>query len=117
MLVENDERLDDALRYIEKAVEAVPNNPGFLDTYAYVLYKNGKFPQAAEYVAAALQQYEQDGVLPPAEVYEHMGMIKEKLGAKEQALDAYEQALEIGVDKLSAKERERIKRAVERLSQ
>ncbi len=117
MLVENDERLFDALRYAEQVVEAVPNNPGFLDTYAYVLYKNGKLSQAAESVAAALQQYEQSGILPPADVYVHAGMIKEELGAKEQALDAYKQALEIGADRLSQGVREKIKKAIERLSQ
>lgn len=117
MLAESDERVADALRYAEKVIEARPNNPGFLDTYAYVLYKNGQFSQAAEYVAAALQQYEQSGVLPPAEVYQHVGMIKEKLGAKEQAIDAYKQALEIGADKLPKEVREKINKAIERLSQ
>jgi len=116
MLAENNERLSAALQYAKQAVEARPNNPGFLDTYAYVLYKNGKFSEAAERVAAALQQYEQSGILAPAEVYKHLGMIKEKLGAKEQALDAYKQALEVGADKLSKVTREEIERAVERLS-
>ncbi len=115
MLAENDERFSDALQYAKQAVEARPNNPSFLDTYAYVLYKNGKLSQAAESVAASLQQYEQSGILAPAEVYEHSGMIKEKLGAKEQALDAYKQALEVGADKLSKEVREKIKKAIERL--
>ncbi len=117
MLAENNERLSDALRYIKKVVEASPNNPSFLDTYAYVLYKNGEFSQAAEFTASALQQYEQSGILAPAEVYEHLGLIKEKLGANEQALSAYKQAYEIGADKLSERVRERIKEAIERLSQ
>jgi tetratricopeptide (TPR) repeat protein len=117
MLVENNERLSDALRYAKQAVDARPNNPSFLDTYAYVLYKNGNLSQAAETVAAALQQYEQSGILAPPDVYEHLGMIKENLGAKEQALDAYKQALEVGADKLSEKVRERIQKAIERISQ
>lgn len=117
MLAESNERLADALRYAKQAVEAKPDNPGFLDTYAYVLYKNGEISQAAEYVTAALQQYEQSGILPLAEVYQHAGMIKEKLGAKEQALDAYKQALEIGADKLPGDVKKEINEAIKRLSQ
>jgi len=68
-------------------------------------------------LAAALQQYQQNDILVPAEVYEHKGMIKEELGAKDEALDAYRQALEIGADDgLSKKAKQRINKAIERLS-
>ncbi len=116
MLAENNERLDEALRYAEKAYEQLPNDPGFLDTYAYVLYRNGKYSEAERFIQAALQQYEQNkrAVLP--EVYEHLGMIKEKLGVTNQALAAYRQALQIGTGKLSQPVESRITSAIERLS-
>jgi len=116
MLAKNNERLSDALVYAEKAVEVSPNKAGFLDTYGYTLYKNGKFSQADEILTTALQQYEQDEILAPPEVYEHIGMVKEEIGAKEQALAAYKQALEIGADKLSTEASKRMKSAIERLS-
>jgi len=81
-----------------------------------VLLKNGKKEQAAEFLAAALQHYEQDKIVVPAEVYEHKGMIKEQLGAKSEALAAYKQALEAGADRLSQKARQRIEDAIERVS-
>ena len=115
-MAENDERLPEALRYAKRALEAMPNNPGFLDTYAYVLYKNGKYSEAAKNLAAALQQYQQNDILVPAEVYEHKGMIKEELGAKNETLAAYKQALEVGADSLSQKAKQRINKAIERLS-
>ena len=115
-MAENNERLPEALRYARRALEAMPNNPGFLDTYAYVLHKNGKNSQAAEFLEAALQQYQQNDILVPAEVYEHKGMIKEELGAKDEAIAAYRQALEIGADRLSQKAEQRINKAIERLS-
>jgi tetratricopeptide (TPR) repeat protein len=117
LFVENNERLPEALQYAKRALDRQPNNPGFLDTYAYVLHKRGENSQAAEFLAAALQQYQQNDILVPAEVYEHKGMIKEELGAKEEALAAYRQALEIGADRLSQKAEQRINKAIERLSQ
>ena len=116
MLAENNEKLPDALQYAKRALDASPNDPSFMDTYAYVLFKNGKISEAAELLAAAVQQYEKDESLIPPEVYEHSGMIKEKLGAKTEALGAYKRALEVGGDRLSQKRREQIDKAVRRLT-
>jgi len=116
LLAENNERLPEALQYAKRALDGKPNNPGFLDTYAYVLFKNGRETQAAEFIAAALQQYSQDKMNIPPEVYEHKGMIKEKLGARDEALAAYRQALKVGADRLSQKARQRIEKAIERIS-
>ena len=115
-LAENNEKLTEALEYAERVYEARPNAPGFLDTYAYVLYKNGQFSKAAEFLQAALQHYEQSKVSVPAEVYEHLGMVKEKLGLGDEALAAYKQALEVGADVLSEAASERITSAIERVS-
>ena len=117
MLAENDERLGQALKYAKRAYQAMPNEPGVLDTYAYVLYKNGKYSEAAEFLQAALQQFERNEISAPADVYKHLGMIKEEVGDRAQALLAYKQALEIGADELSEKVKEQIKKAIERLSQ
>jgi len=116
MLAENDERPDKALEYAKRAYESKPNNPSFLDTYAYALYKNGRLEEAAEFLQSALQQYENSSISAPADVYEHLGIIKEELGSKNEALAAYKQALAIGADKSSEKAKDRIKKAVERLS-
>jgi len=116
VLAENNERLSDALEYAKRALNAQPDSPVLLDTYAYVLLKNGKVSEAAESLAAALQQFEQDRIPVPAEVYEHKGMIKEKQGEKAEALAAYKQALAAGQDKLSQKGKQRIEEAVSRVS-
>jgi tetratricopeptide (TPR) repeat protein len=84
MLAENNERLAEALTFAERALDARPNNPSFLDTYAYVLHKNGRNSEAAEFLQAALQQYEQNNIPVPAEVYEHLDLIKEELGNSSQ---------------------------------
>jgi tetratricopeptide (TPR) repeat protein len=117
MLAESQQRLPDALEYARQALEQMPNNPNFMDTYAYVLHKNGETSKAAEILTAALQQYRQDAAVAPAEVWEHLGIVREKLGDKAQAVDAYQQALQSGAEKLSLVVRERIRSAIERLSQ
>jgi tetratricopeptide (TPR) repeat protein len=81
-----------------------------------VLYKNGRYSEADEFLTASLQQYEQDGTVAPVEVYEHLGAIKEALGEKAKAREAFERALEVGEGKLSEKRKERISKVIERLS-
>ncbi len=116
MLADNNERLPRALEYAEKAVELKPNDPSVLDTYAYVLHKNGKNSEALEKLAFAIQQYEQNNAVAPAEVYEHLGMVREASGAKQEALTAYKDALEIGGQQLSDSIKQRLTKAIERLS-
>jgi len=116
MLTENNERLPKALEYAERGHEAEPYNPGYMDTYAYALYKNNKFPEAEKLLQVAVQRYEQDDGFVPWEVYEHLGMVKEKLGAKEQAVAAYQNALNAGKDKMPEKVKVRIEKAIELIS-
>jgi len=116
MLADADMQLDKALRYAEHAHELMPNDPYLLDTYSYVLYKNGKFNEASEYLQSALQQYELEKIPAPAEVYEHLGMINEKLSLANEALAAYEQALEQGADKLADAAKQKIKASIDRVS-
>jgi tetratricopeptide (TPR) repeat protein len=115
MLAEENVRLVEALEYAKRAYEARPNAASVLDTYSYLLYKNGRLSEAAEFLQSALQQYEQDRISAPSEVYEHLGTIKEGLGSVDEALAAYKQALEVGAEGLSEVARERIKAAIERL--
>jgi len=116
MLAESDQRLSDALKYAERALQAMPNDPGYLDTYAYVLLKTGDYAKAAQYMTRALQQYEQDGAEAPADVYMHMGLIHEKLGDKTQALAAYQQAKKVAGGRASEATAKRIEEAIARVS-
>lgn len=115
MLAEENIRLEEALEYAKRACDLRPNNPNFLDTYSYVLYKNGKFSKAAEFLQSALQLYEQENAYASPVVYEHLGMIKEELGLIDEAIAAYEQALEIGAEQLQEAAKERIELAIRRL--
>ncbi len=115
-LAESGERLSEALSYAKRALDLEPQRPGRLDTYAYVLLKSGNVSEADRFLTEAFQRFEQNGIPVPAEVYEHKGMIKEQLGEKQKARAAYEEALSVGENTLSEKAKERIKRAVARIS-
>ncbi|MCK4752488.1 MAG: tetratricopeptide repeat protein [Planctomycetes bacterium] len=117
LMSESADRLPEALEYIKRAYDIKPNDGGFLDTYAYVLYKQGKYSEAHEFINAALQNFEQYGTSVSWDIYEHLGLIKEKLGFNDEALTAYKRALEMGVGRLSESDGERIATAIERLSQ
>ncbi len=82
MLAKKDERLDLALQYAEKAHKLSPNNPSFLDTYAFALFKNNMLNEASKYITSSVQQYERNNLEAPEEVYEHQKMIKDKLETK-----------------------------------
>ncbi|MBN2128942.1 MAG: hypothetical protein JW741_05570, partial [Sedimentisphaerales bacterium] len=114
LLAQSDRKLAEALKYAGMAIEQGPDNAVFLDTYAYVLYKNGRNSEAAQSLAAAIQQYEVTGTAP-AEVYEHLGMISEALGENARALAAYRRAQEVADETMSAAARERLNAAIERL--
>ncbi len=117
ILAESGEKLEDALEYAKQAYEIRPNNPEYLDTYGYVLYLNGKYSEAEEYMYEAIQQFQLRRMNVSWKVYERLGMIQEKLGVKLQAVDAYKQALAVGGDSLSEADSERIRSAIARLSE
>ncbi|MEC9487831.1 MAG: tetratricopeptide repeat protein [Prosthecochloris sp.] len=55
MMAEQGEQLQRALEYARKAVEQDPDNPVFLDTLGWALYRNGKPGEALGYLEKALQ--------------------------------------------------------------
>jgi Tfp pilus assembly protein PilF len=116
ILVEDNSRLDDALGYAKRAYELDNMNPNIMDTYGYVLYKNGQYKKADEMIQAAIQLYQKDKVDAPWEVYKHLGMIKDKLENNEQALDAYNNALKAGGDAIPQNEKKTIEDAIGRIA-
>jgi len=116
MLAEYDVNLDKALEYAERAYKTWSNNGKVLDTYGYVLLKNGKIKEADEFMQRALQQFEKDKINAPMEVYEHVAMVKEKLGQDAEALEAYKRAMEFVGKDVSQEVKDRLSAAIERLS-
>jgi tetratricopeptide (TPR) repeat protein len=105
-----------ALEYAERAYNAKSNSPEVLDTYGYVLLKSGKAKQADEFLQRALQQYEQNKINAPIDIYEHIGWAKEKLGQDDEALQAYKRAMELAGENVTQEVNDRISAEIERIS-
>ncbi|MDD5134582.1 MAG: tetratricopeptide repeat protein, partial [Phycisphaerae bacterium] len=116
MLVESGENAGRALEYAQKAYDAMPGNANVLDTYGYVLLKNENAQKADEILQRALQQFEQNKISAPTEVYEHVGMAKERLGQDAEALTAYKMALELADENVSKDVKDRISASIEKLT-
>ncbi|MBN1796045.1 MAG: hypothetical protein JW804_05175 [Sedimentisphaerales bacterium] len=117
MLANNEKDLEKALGFADTARLKSPNNPAILDTYAYVLYKNSRFEDAEQYCQSAVQLFEDRQAYAPIDVYEHLGMIKEKTEDPNGAIEAYKKALEIGGENIPQKQSERINDALTRIAE
>jgi tetratricopeptide (TPR) repeat protein len=86
------ENLDKAEQMSSKAVRANPDNSTYLDTYAWVLFKQKNYSLAKFYIESALKNGgDQNGV-----IVEHYGDILYMLGDKGKAVDQWKKARELG---------------------
>lgn len=90
-LAEKDIRLRDAERMIEKVIKNEPSNNTFNDTYAWVLFKNGKLRKAEKVMRSIIESEDNQN----AEYFEHYGFIMKKLRKCGQALISWNKALEL----------------------
>jgi Tfp pilus assembly protein PilF len=90
-------RLDEAERMSFRTVKAEPKNATYLDTYAWVLFKQKRYDEAQKYIDQTL---ENDSV-PSAEVLEHAGDIYYHVGEKERAVEFWQKALDTAFEEKS----------------
>ncbi len=87
-------RLDDAEKMSKRSLELRPGEATFLDTYGWVLYKQGKYSDAKKYIEDALKANpDADGTL-----YDHLGDIHYKLKNVDEAVENWKLAKEKGTD-------------------
>ena len=88
------EKLDKAAEMSMRSNQISPANPSFQDTYAWILYKQGNYAEAAKWAYKALG----NGADKNETVLEHMGDIQYKLGNTDKALDYWLKAKAAGTD-------------------
>lgn len=91
MWAERGENLAEARVFIERALAVEPDNPAFLDSLAWVLFKQGQAAQALEHQLRSLKLMPE----PDATLLDHLGDIYAALGRHVEARDAWRQSLEV----------------------
>ncbi len=99
-LAERGKDLNKALKLAQRANQLEPNNAAYLDTYGWVLYKLGKYQQAADYIKKSIELRANSAV-----VIEHLGDVYKAMGQKEKALDYYRKAFDLKPDDKNLKKK------------
>lgn len=86
------EKLDLAKKMSKKSLDIDPNNPSFLDTYAWINFETENYTEAKYYQEKALANGKDD----MSTIYEHYGDILFKLNDIENALKYWNKAKEAG---------------------
>ena len=92
-LTEREERLEEALGMIERAVRADPHNASFLDSLGWVYFKLGKLKEAERYLSDAARRNPKS-----ATIQEHLGDLFKKLGQEEKARASWRRALSLAAE-------------------
>lgn len=89
-LSEEDKDLDKAERMSKKTIDEEPENPTYLDTYAWILFKQQRYEEAQKYIDKILEL----SPSPDATLLEHAGDIYSKTGNTKEAVAFWKKALE-----------------------
>lgn len=90
-----DSHLDRAEEMSRRSLEKEPDSPTYLDTYAWILFKQKKYAEAKEYIDKALNALGDSVSTNDATIVEHAGDIYAKNGLKEKALEFWQQAADL----------------------
>jgi tetratricopeptide (TPR) repeat protein len=85
------EQLEKAERMSRRSLELAPGEATYMDTYAWVLFRQKKYAEARSWIEKALSTGGENG-----EVVEHYGDILFELGDKAGAMEQWRKAKELG---------------------
>ncbi len=89
-LSEEDKDLDKAEQMSKKTIDEEPENPTYLDTYAWILFKQQRYEEAQKYIDKVLEL----SPSPDATLLEHAGDIYSKTDNTKEAVAFWKKALE-----------------------
>ena len=72
----------------KRSLQLIPNTASFQDTYAWIMYKMGRYSEALDYITKAMGS----GLNASGEMLEHYGDILYKLGRVDEALEQWKKA-------------------------
>lgn len=88
MLADRGIRLDESVKYIQKALELEPNNGAYLDSLGWAYFKMGRYDLAAPPLERAASKIQDDPT-----IHEHLGNVYLRLGKKAMAEEQWQRAL------------------------
>lgn len=89
-LSERGERLNSALRMVEIAITADPENTSYLDTIGWVYFKLGNYMEAKKYLEKAIDIGGEKSVM-----LDHLGDVMFKLGETQKAIVLWQKAFDL----------------------
>jgi len=92
-LIERNERLNEALEMIQRAVRQDPTNASYLDSLGWAYFKLGRLEEAEKYLADAGRRSQTS-----ATIHEHLGDLYQKQGKLDQARRAWQKALALSTE-------------------
>jgi tetratricopeptide (TPR) repeat protein len=87
-LAERGERLPEAVSFIERALKVEPDNPSYLDSLGWALFKQGRSEEAEPYLRKAA-----DALPSQSVIHDHYGDVLLRRGKLREAISAWERAL------------------------
>lgn len=94
------EQLDRAAGMVKKAIDADPASTAYQDTYGWILYLQGDYSSAEEWIGKAVSAGSNS-----SEVLEHYGDVWIKLGNAEKARQFWQKAIDNGATELNIEEK------------
>jgi tetratricopeptide (TPR) repeat protein len=91
-LADRGERLDEAQKLIDKALELAPDDPFILDSKGWLLYRKGDSASALDVLKRALT------IRPDPEIAAHVGEVLWALGRRDEAVKAWDAAAKASPD-------------------
>jgi Flp pilus assembly protein TadD len=92
-LAEKGQDLDLAEGLVREALAADPGNGAYLDSLGWVMYRNGRFEEAFDYLIQAVNVLPDDPV-----ILEHLGIVLKNQGQLTEAREVLQRALNMGGD-------------------
>lgn len=89
LLADKGRQLDEAVRLVQRALDAEPGNPSFLDSLGWAHFRRGDLVQAERFMAPAAQQLPRNSV-----IQDHLGDILAGQGRWSEAIAAWTRALD-----------------------
>jgi tetratricopeptide (TPR) repeat protein len=119
IMADHDMNLDEAEKLIRKAIEGErkqrktdpelkpeddKDNPAYLDSLGWVLYKQKKYKEAKKWLEKAVEDKEGQHI----EIFDHLGDVLKAMGEKDAALTAWKKGLEVAGEGKREQERKTV---------